>query len=74
VPNPGKRTAPSVSETDFPPGSVLGFLADRSQLDFEVDFYQKVLSGAPSFTEVAPSGGPSSNTISRNFSAASKES
>ena len=52
MPNPGKRTAPSVSETDFPPGSVLGFLADRSQLDFEVDFYQKVLSGAPSFTEV----------------------
>jgi hypothetical protein len=31
---------------------VLGFLADRSQLDFEVDFYQKILAEAPHFAEV----------------------
>ena len=52
VPNPGKRTAPAATENDFPPGSVLGFLADRSQLDFEVDFYQRVLVKAPLFAEV----------------------
>jgi len=52
VPNPGKRIAPASTEIDFPSGSVLGFLADRSQLDFEVEFYQKVLTGAPLFAEV----------------------
>lgn len=52
MPNPGKRTVPPSSENEFPPGSVLGFLADRSQLDFEVDFFQKVLAKAPHFAEV----------------------
>ena len=51
MPNPGKRTTPPTSATEFPPGSVLGFLADRSQLDFEVDFYQKILAAAPHFME-----------------------
>ena len=45
------RTRPH-PENEFPPGSVLGFLADRSQLDFEVEFFQKVLAQAPYFTEV----------------------
>jgi len=52
VPNPGKRTVQVPSETGFPPGSVLGFLADRSQLDFEVQFYQQVLAKRPHFAEV----------------------
>lgn len=50
MPSPSKRPATSVNE--FPPGSVLGFLADRSQLDFELDFYSRVLTGAPRFAEV----------------------
>jgi tetratricopeptide (TPR) repeat protein len=52
VPNPAKRSASIPSEIDFPPGSVLGFLATRSQLDFEVDFYQRVLEKLPHFAEV----------------------
>ena len=49
VPHPSKR--PSSSESEFPSGSVLGFLADQSQLDFEIDFFTKVVAGAPSFAE-----------------------
>jgi tetratricopeptide (TPR) repeat protein len=52
VPNPGKRSAPQTSESDFPLGSVLALLAERSQLDFEIDFYQRVLASAPHFAEV----------------------
>jgi tetratricopeptide (TPR) repeat protein len=52
VPHPSKRPGPPSSENEFPPGSVMGFLADRSQLDFEVEFYAKVLAAAPAFTEV----------------------
>ena len=52
MPNPGKRSTQSTSDNEFPPGSVLGFLADRSQLDFEVDFYQRILAALPHFTEV----------------------
>jgi tetratricopeptide (TPR) repeat protein len=52
VPNPGKRTTPVTTDIDFPSGSVLGFLADRSQLDFEVEFYQKVLVKRPHFAEI----------------------
>jgi tetratricopeptide (TPR) repeat protein len=49
VPHPSKR--PASSENEFPPGSVLGFFAERSQLDFEVEFFAKVLAGAPLFAE-----------------------
>ena len=52
MPNPAKRAASVTSEIDFPPGSVLGFLAARSQLDFEVDFYQRVLEKLPHFAEI----------------------
>jgi hypothetical protein len=52
VPNPSKRTTPPSSDNTFPPGSVLGFLAERSQLDFEVEFYGKLLTAMPGFTEV----------------------
>lgn len=51
MPHPSKRPVPPSSENEFPPGSVLGFLSDRSQLDFEVEFFAKVLAAAPSFAE-----------------------
>lgn len=51
MPHPSKR--PSVlSDESFPPGSVLAFLADRNQIDFELDFYSRVLAAAPDFHEV----------------------
>ena len=52
MPHHSKRPASPSAEPEFPPGSVLGFLADRSQLDFEVDFFAKVLAAAPTFAEV----------------------
>ncbi|MBN9118567.1 MAG: hypothetical protein J0I06_05300 [Planctomycetes bacterium] len=47
MPHP-KRPTPS---TPFPPGSVLGLLAERTQLDFELDFYGKILAAVPDFAE-----------------------
>ena len=38
---------PSQSNTSFPPGSILGVLAERTQLDFELEFYGKVLAAVP---------------------------
>jgi hypothetical protein len=52
VPHPGKRPVPPTPENGFPPGSVLAFLADRSQLDFEIEFFAKVLAALPTFAEV----------------------
>lgn len=52
MPHPGKRPTPPSSEAEFPPGSVIGFLASRSQLDFEVEFYAKVLERVPDFADV----------------------
>jgi tetratricopeptide (TPR) repeat protein len=52
VPHPSKRPVPPSTENAFPPGSVLGFLADRSQLDFEIEFFGKLLAVAPAFAEV----------------------
>ncbi len=52
MPHPSKRPAPSLSENSFPPGSVLEFLASRSQLDFEIEFYGKLLTALPAFAEV----------------------
>ncbi|HJZ58707.1 MAG TPA: hypothetical protein VKE74_27440 [Gemmataceae bacterium] len=51
MPHPSKRPQPPSDET-FPPGSVLAFLADRNQVDFELEFYGKVLTAAPEFHEV----------------------
>lgn len=50
MPHP-KRPGPSASNS-FPPGSALGLLAERSQLDFELDFYGKLLAAAPDFADV----------------------
>ncbi len=52
VPHPNKRHAPSSTDNPFPPGSVLAFLADRNQLDFELDFYGKLLTAHPAYSEV----------------------
>ena len=51
MPHPSKRPNPPADET-FPSGSVLAFLADRNQVDFEVDFFSRVLAAAPEFHEV----------------------
>ncbi len=48
MPHP-KRSAPSTDT--FPPGSVLGVLAERTQLDFEVEFFGKLLAAVPDFAD-----------------------
>ncbi len=52
MPNPSKRPIPSPSPDAFPPGSVLAFLADRNQVDFELDFFGRLLDRVPEFPEV----------------------
>ncbi|MCE9566132.1 MAG: hypothetical protein K8U57_29270 [Planctomycetes bacterium] len=52
MPHSGKRPTPPASENAFPPGSVIGFLAERSQLDFELEFFGKLIAAVPAFTEV----------------------
>jgi tetratricopeptide (TPR) repeat protein len=51
MPHPGKRPASS-TDANFPPGTVLAFLAERNQVDFEVDFFGKLLDKMPEFHEV----------------------
>jgi tetratricopeptide (TPR) repeat protein len=51
MPHP-KRANPTANGNSFPPGSVLGLLAERSQLDFELDFYGKLIAARPDFAEV----------------------
>jgi len=51
MPHPNKRPSPPPDES-FPPGSVLAFLADRNQIDFELDFFTRVLTKSPEFHEV----------------------
>jgi tetratricopeptide (TPR) repeat protein len=48
MPHP-KRSAPSANA--FPPGSVLGLLAERTQLDFELEFFGKILTAVPDFAD-----------------------
>lgn len=50
MPHP-KRSGSAANGTSFPPGSVLGLLAERTQLDFELEFYGKVLAGVPDFAD-----------------------
>jgi len=52
MPHSGKRPTPPASENAFPPGSVIGFLAERSQLDFELEFFGKLIAAVPAYTEV----------------------
>ena len=51
MPHPSKRPSPPADDT-FPAGSVLAFLADRNQVDFELDFFTRILTAAPEFPEV----------------------
>src|SRR5947207_3157298 len=51
MPSPSKRPGPP-AESTFPPGSVLAFLPDRDQVDFELDFFTRLLAAAPDFHEV----------------------
>lgn len=51
MPHPSKRPQPP-SDDAFPAGSVLAFLADRSQVDFELEFFGKVLSASPEHHEI----------------------
>ena len=51
MPHPSKRPTPPSAEQTFPPGSVIGFLAERSQLDFEVEFFGKLIAAVPGYTE-----------------------
>ncbi|MBM3983328.1 MAG: hypothetical protein FJ304_24265 [Planctomycetes bacterium] len=48
MPHP-KRPAPA---DPFPPGSVLAVLAERTQLDFEIEFYGRLLAVVPDFADV----------------------
>ena len=49
MPHP-KRLSSSTTNP-FPPGSILGLLAERSQLDFEIEFLGKVLAAVPDFAD-----------------------
>lgn len=51
MPHPSKRPTAN-SDSHFPAGTVLAFLAERSQVDFEVDFFGKLLDKVPEFHEV----------------------
>ena len=51
MPHPSKRPTPA-SDASFPPGSVLAFLADRNQVDFELDFFTRILTATPDYPEV----------------------
>jgi tetratricopeptide (TPR) repeat protein len=51
MPHPSKRPTPT-SESAFPPGSVLAFLAERNQVDFELDFFTRILGAVPEYPEV----------------------
>ena len=51
MPHPSKRPTPT-PDGSFPPGSVLAFLADRNQVDFELDFFTRILTAVPDYPEV----------------------
>ena len=51
MPHPSKRPTPT-SDAAFPPGSVLAFLAERNQVDFELDFFTRILGAVPDYPEV----------------------
>jgi tetratricopeptide (TPR) repeat protein len=49
MPHP-KRTGTANAKA-FPPGSILGILAERPQLDFEIEFYTRILAAVPDFAD-----------------------
>jgi tetratricopeptide (TPR) repeat protein len=50
MPGPSKRPNPSPDQPE--PGSVLSLLAERPQVDFELEFYDTLLRRVPDFAEV----------------------
>jgi len=50
MPHP-KRPSTAGSES-YPAGSVLAVLAERPQLDFELEFFGKILAAVPDFADV----------------------
>jgi tetratricopeptide (TPR) repeat protein len=48
---PHPKRSGSTATNSFPPGSVLGLLAERTQLDFELEFYEKLISAVPDFAD-----------------------
>ena len=48
---PHPKRASTTNTNPFPPGSILGLLAERTQLDFELDFFGKLLAAVPDFAE-----------------------
>ncbi|HSQ56279.1 MAG TPA: hypothetical protein VLM40_11115 [Gemmata sp.] len=52
MPHPSNHPSTSSADLAFPPGSVLRFLAERNQLDFEIEFFGKLIAAVPGFTEV----------------------
>jgi tetratricopeptide (TPR) repeat protein len=51
MPHPKRSGPSSAGSNSFPPGSALGLLAERTQLDFELDFYGKLLAAVPDFAD-----------------------
>jgi tetratricopeptide (TPR) repeat protein len=50
MPHPKRSNANPASA--FPPGSILGLLAERTQLDFELEFFGKLLATVPDYADV----------------------
>jgi len=49
---PGSNRRPNPSPDQPQPGTVLAMLAERPQLDFELEFFEHVLARLPDFAEV----------------------
>ncbi len=52
MPHPSKRPSSSASQSAFPIDSEIGALAQQSQLDFEIEFFEKLLATTPDFADV----------------------
>ena len=50
MPHPSKRPSPP-PDGGFPPGSILAYLADRNQVDFELEFFTRLIDSAPEYPE-----------------------
>jgi tetratricopeptide (TPR) repeat protein len=48
---PGSNRRPSPSADQPPPGTLLALLAERPQIDFELDFYERLLARMPDYPE-----------------------
>jgi tetratricopeptide (TPR) repeat protein len=60
MPNPSKR--PNPSSNQLPRGSALALLAERPQIDFEMEFFEGILARLPDFAEVLRAQGANLTT------------